>query len=127
MGRGTLLLVDDESSVLEPSAALLTQMGYKVLKASDGSTAITLFEQHWKTIDLVVLDLVMPNISGRDLYYQFKEIDPQVNVVLSSGFGPSDQTEELLRNGCLELLHKPYDVAMLSTTMREILARGATA
>ncbi len=126
MGRGTILLVDDEPSVLEPSAALLAQMGYKVLKAPDGSTAISLFEQNWKTIDLVVLDLVMPNTSGRDLYYQFKEIDPQVNVVLSSGFGPSDQTEELLRNGCLELLHKPYDMARVSTTMREILARGAT-
>jgi len=126
MGRGTILLVDDEPSVLEPSAALLAQMGYKVLKAPDGSTAITLFEQNWKTIDLVVLDLVMPNISGRDLFYRFKEIDPQVNVVLSSGFGLSDQTEELLRNGCLGLLHKPYDIARVSTTMREILACGAT-
>ena len=124
-GKGTILLVDDEPEVLDPSAKLLEHLGFTVLKAINGAMAMEIFQNKWESIDLVILDLILPNMSGRDLYCKFKEINPQVKVLLSSGFSQAGQAEELLRDGCLGFFQKPYDIIELSSTMMEILSAGS--
>jgi DNA-binding NtrC family response regulator len=81
-----------------------------------------IFRNGWQNIDLVILDLILPYMNGRELYYKFKAIDPQVKVLLSSGFSQAGQAEELLGEGCLGFVQKPYDIAELSSMMIEILS-----
>jgi len=120
-GRGTVLLIDDEHEVLKTSAQLLEQIGFQVIKAEDGRVALETYRQEWQKIDLVILDLILPTISGMDLYYKLKEINPMVKVVLSSGYGLAGQAEELLRGGCYSFIQKPYNIDQLSSKMMEIL------
>ena len=119
--KGTILLVDDEPAVIEPSAMLLEHLGFTILKAPSASVAIELFQKNWKRINLVILDLVIPKMSGKELYYKFREINPRVKVLLSSGFSLSGQAEDLLRNGCRGFIQKPYDITALSAIMMDIL------
>ena len=75
-GHGTVLLVDDEPAVLDPSATLLEYLGFTVLKAINGSLALEIFQKDGERIDLVILDLIMPNMSGKELYYKAQEDRP---------------------------------------------------
>ena len=120
--HGSILLVDDEPNVLHPSATLLERSGFTVFKALSGSIAMEMFQKNWENIDLVILDLILPNVSGKDLYYRFKEINPQVKVLISSGNGQSGQIEELIANGCSGFIQKPYNITELSTMMMEIIS-----
>jgi two-component system cell cycle sensor histidine kinase/response regulator CckA len=121
-GQGTILLVDDEPAVIDPSATLLEHLGFTVLKAPSASLAMKIFQKNWKSIDLVILDLILHKTSGRELYYKFRELNPQVKVLLSSGFSLSGQAEELIANGCRGFIQKPYAITKLSKTMMDILS-----
>lgn len=121
-GQGTILLVDDDLTVIEASELLLERLGFTILKASSASVASEIFQKNWNRIDLVVLDLILPYMSGKELYYKFREINPQVKVLLSSGFSLSGQAEELLANGCKGFIQKPYDIMKLSAMMMDILS-----
>ena len=120
--RGTILLVEDEPTVADASSKLLEHFGFKVFTARDGATAMKIFEENWPSIDIVVLDLILPQMSGQVLYYKFREIDPQVRVLISSGYGLAGQAEELLANGCVGFVQKPYDINHLSARIMEILS-----
>ncbi|BBO69485.1 hypothetical protein DSCA_34150 [Desulfosarcina alkanivorans] len=121
-GQGTILLVDDDASVIETSAELLELMGFAVLTASCGPDALGTFLKKWQLIDLVILDLIMPEMSGKALYHQMKKINPGVKVLLSSGFSVSGEAEDLLRIGCHGFIQKPYDIKQLSATIVDILS-----
>lgn len=121
---GTLLLVDDESSVLETSAQLLTHSGFKVLKASNGAAAVTLYRRLHPTIDLVILDLIMPGMSAKTVLQHLRDIRPDVKVLLSSGHSMGDQARELLMQGCVGFLQKPYDFETLHETLLRLLPPG---
>ena len=120
--QGTILLIDDEPEVIETSSKLLELMDFTVIKAADGEVALEIFQKDWERIELVILDLVLPNMSGRDLYYKLKEINPKVKVLISSGFGISGHAEELLKNGCRGFIQKPYNINQLSEKMMAILS-----
>jgi CheY-like chemotaxis protein len=119
--RGTILLIDDEPHVLEASASLLAHLGFTVLVADSGPKAREQFQENWEKIDLVLLDLILPDVNGADLYYAFREIDPRLKVMICTGYGPDGQAEELIAAGCLGLIQKPYNIAKLSKTMMEII------
>lgn len=120
-GRETILLVDDEAMVLEVGAEMLGMMGYNVLTASNGKTAETIFKENKDEIALVVLDMIMPEISGSMVYDRVKAIDPEVKVLLSSGYSFNEQAAEILKKGCNGFIQKPFDVKSLSHKVREIL------
>ncbi len=120
--QGTILLVDDEAHVLHPLAALLEHSGFTVFKAINGSAALEIFEKDWARIDLVILDLVMPHMSGKDLFYRLKEVCPGVKVLISSGYGQDGQAEALIADGCSGYIQKPYNIETLSKIMMEIIA-----
>lgn len=122
--KGSLLLVDDDPNVLHPVAALLAHSGFCVFKAISGSVAMEIFQEEWARIDLVILDLILPTMCGKDIYYRLKEISPQVKVLISSGCAQDGQAAELIANGCLGFIQKPYNIQELSTRIMGIISAG---
>jgi len=123
-GRGTVLLVDDEQMILDVGLKLLESMGYRALAAGGGREAVELYEKYGAGIDLVILDMVMPDMNGARTFEQLKKIDPRVKVLLSSGYSLDAKTVEMLNRGCGGFIQKPYDIGQLSAKIREILSCG---
>jgi PAS domain S-box-containing protein len=120
-GTGTILLVDDEEMVLEVGEQLLARLGYRVLAAGGGEAALDLYERRNDEIDLVVLDMVMPGLSGGEVFDRMKAADPDVRVLLSSGYTIDGQAQEILDRGCRGFIQKPFDLETLSRKVREAL------
>ena len=120
-GTGTVLLVDDEEMILEVGRELLKAMGYQVLTARDGKEAIETYKENQDNIDIVLLDMVMPDIGGGEAYDRMKEINPDIKVLLSSGYGIDGQATEILKRGCDGFIQKPFSVEDLSQKLSEIL------
>jgi two-component system, cell cycle sensor histidine kinase and response regulator CckA len=121
-GSGTILLVDDEEIVLEVGIQMLQAMGYTVLGAANGTEAIRVFEEKADSIDLVVLDMIMPGIGGGETFDAIREIDPDACVLLSSGYSQDGQAKEILARGCGGFIQKPFRMEDLSAKIKEILA-----
>ncbi len=119
-GAGLILLVDDEASVLQVTQLLLEEVGYRVLSAHDGAEALRLFEQHRQEIALVVLDMVMPGMSGTDVFEKVRAVDG-VPVLLSSGYAQDAKADELLRRGANGFIQKPFGLEELSQKLHEII------
>jgi CheY-like chemotaxis protein len=120
-GRGTILLVDDEDMVIDVGSDFLEYLGYNVLTASSGKEAIDIYREHMSEIPLVVLDMIMPNMSGGDTYDRLKRIDPEVKVLLSSGYSIDGQAKDILKRGCHGFIQKPFNIKSLSRKVSDIL------
>jgi two-component system cell cycle sensor histidine kinase/response regulator CckA len=120
-GTGTLLLVDDEPYILEATAAILQVLGYQVISASSGQQAIEQFAASADRIDGVLLDMIMPDMGGRQVLAALKRIRPTVKVILSSGYsleGLGENDSYTLGNGFIQ---KPYQMDQLAAKLREVL------
>jgi two-component system cell cycle sensor histidine kinase/response regulator CckA len=122
-GSETVLLVDDEPMVLEVGINMLKKLGYTVLEAKGGREAVKAYEANKDKIDLVILDMIMPDRGGGETYDQMKEIDPTVTVLLSSGYSIDGQATEILERGCNGFIQKPFTIKELSGRIREILEK----
>ncbi|MCJ7614931.1 MAG: PAS domain S-box protein [Desulfobacterales bacterium] len=122
-GTGTVLLVDDEEDIVEVGQRLLEALGYRALIAKGGEEAIEIYRKNRKHIDIVVLDMVMPNIGGGKAYDRMKEIDPDVKVLLSSGYSIDGEANEILKRGCNGFIQKPFNINEVSEKIREILEK----
>jgi two-component system cell cycle sensor histidine kinase/response regulator CckA len=120
-GSETVLLVDDEEIILKVCREVLEAMGYRILTASDGKTAIEVYKKNRDEIGIVLLDMMMPGISGSELYDRMKEINPEIKVLLLSGYSINGQATEILKNGCNGFIQKPFNVLELSGKIRRIL------
>jgi PAS domain S-box-containing protein len=120
-GSGTILLVDDEEMVLDIGVQLLKKMGYKVLQAGSGDEALKLFEAHKDAIDLVILDIIMPEMGGGQLFDRLAQIQPDVKVLLSSGYSIDGEARELLQRGCKGFIQKPFSLKQLSLKVKATL------
>ncbi len=118
---GTVLLVDDEEAILEVGKDLLEALGYRVIIARDGKEAIEAFGKNHEDIDLVVLDMVMPIMGGGEAYDRMKEINPNIKVLLSSGYSIDGEAAEILERGCNDFIQKPFRMNDLSEKIGEIL------
>lgn len=121
MGSGTVLLVDDEEYILDVGEKILKTLGYKVLIADSGKKAVELYQTNWKQIDLVILDLIMPYRGGGETFDYLKEINPEVKVLLSSGYSMNGETTRIIKRGCKGFIQKPFSIDELSQKLREIL------
>lgn len=121
-GVGTILLVDDEETVATVALELLEALGYTVLVARDGESAINIYKQNKEKIGLVLLDMVLPGMDGGEIFNEMKKINPQVRVLLSSGYSLNGQAQEILDRGCKGFIQKPYRVNALKKAIDEILA-----
>ncbi|MFZ3045360.1 MAG: ATP-binding protein, partial [Desulfatirhabdiaceae bacterium] len=120
-GNETVLLVDDEIEMLDVIRDMLHTLGYTTLSASSGKKAIDIYRRKQKDIDIVILDLIMPEIGGREAYESLKNMDPAVRVLLCSGYSTAGKAEEILNSGCNGFIQKPFTSAELSIKLREIL------
>ena len=120
-GSETVLFVDDEDMIIEVAGELFEQLGYKVLTARSGKEAIEIYEKNKEQIDIVLLDMIMPDMSGSDTYERMKAIDPDIKVLLSSGYSINGQATEIMDRGCNGFIQKPFKMKELSQKLREIL------
>ena len=120
-GTGTILLVDDEESVRKVGEEMLTSLGYKVYSAGSGKQAVEILKTGLDEIDVLILDLVMPGLSGVATFDLVKEINPEVKILLSSGFDEKDASVDLLRRGCMGFIQKPFSINFLSEVIHNIM------
>lgn len=120
-GKGMVLVVDDEEFVLQVAARMLKGLGYHVVCASSAMEAIEYYRRRGRDIDLVVIDMRMPEMSGKSCFEVLREINPKVRVVLTSGFGEDDTVEMLMGAGAKAFLAKPYRMRDLSEVMSRAL------
>jgi len=122
-GSETILLVDDEELIIEVGRALLETIGYNVFTAKGGKEAIQIVSDHGKTIDLVILDLIMPELDGGETFDQIRSIAPSIPVLLSSGYAIDGQATEILRRGGNGFIQKPFSLSQLSQKIRKSLKK----
>ena len=120
-GTGSVLLVDDEETILEVGRDLLEALSYQVHIAKDGKEAIEIYRNIRDEIDIVVLDMVMPNVGGGEAYDRLKEINPDIKVLLSSGYSIDGEATEILERGCNGFIQKPFRMNELAERIEEIL------
>ena len=120
-GHETVLLVDDEMMIVDVGAQLMKRLGYQILTANSGKEAVKIYGDLQNQIDMVILDMVMPDMSGGETFDKLKSINPNVKVLLASGYDVDGQAKEILERGCSGFIQKPFDVEELSHKLREIL------
>ena len=126
-GSGTLLVVDDEVYILKALEGILNDLGYHVLTAANGHQAIDTFKQSVETIDGVLLDMVMPDMSGRQVLAALRTIRPDVRVILSSGYSLSGLGEDDPNKVADGFIQKPYRIERLAAVLRSVLNQGRDA
>ncbi|MBN1665371.1 MAG: PAS domain S-box protein [Deltaproteobacteria bacterium] len=120
-GEETVLFVDDQESITDIGQNLLEKLGYRVITAQSGSEAIDIYRREGSRIDLVILDMIMPEMGGGETFDRLKEINPQIKVLLSSGYSINGQAKDILDRGCKGFLQKPFTLADLSKKLRQFL------
>lgn len=113
-GSGSILIVDDEEMVLNASAKILKHLGYMIIKATSGRHAIEGYKENKDQLDLFILDMIMPEISGSETFDKMKEINPDVKVLLSSGYSIEGQASEILSRGCSGFIQNLFRMKNLS-------------
>ncbi len=120
-GHETILLVDDEEEILKVARLMLLKLGYRVLLAGGGKEALEVYRRKQSDIDLVILDMIMPGMSGSDTFDQLRTMDPEVKVLLASGYSLNQRASKILARGCDGFLQKPFDLPVLSRKLRRLL------
>ncbi|MCP4113142.1 MAG: response regulator [Desulfobacteraceae bacterium] len=120
-GDETLLLVDDEERIVSVGVQILEKLGYTALIARSGKEALEIYSKEQDRIDLIVLDMVMPEMGGGECYDRLKQINPDVKIVLSSGYSVKSQAKEIMDKGCDGFIQKPFSIIALSHKLRDIL------
>ena len=119
-GAGTILMADDEESICQVTQEMLKGMGFSVLTATDGLDALRVFHEHTGEIVCVLLDLTMPNMDGEETFGELRRIDPELRVVLLSGYNEQDVTQRFVGKGLAGFLQKPFTAAELRRTLMEV-------
>jgi PAS domain S-box-containing protein len=125
-GHERVLLVDDEEMVLDIGQKILTRMGYRVFTARGAREALEIYSRESDSIDLVLLDMIMPDLCGGETFDHMRRINPEVKVLLSSGYSIDGQAGEILKRGCRGFIQKPFNIEQLSQKIRDVLGSSQT-
>ena len=120
-GTARILLVDDEASVRDVAGDMLRGLGYVVATCRDGREAVEYYRENWQQVDLVVLDMVMPELGGRDAFVAMRRINPGIRALLSSGYSLDGEAQAILDEGVVAFVGKPYRQAELGRKVAEAL------
>jgi PAS domain S-box-containing protein len=120
-GAGLILVVDDEESLLRSTKEMLENCGYEVITAKDGKEGVDIFREKCSEIKVVLLDLVMPNMSGKEAYIEIKKIHPEVRALLTTGFREDQRVKEALKLGINAFIQKPFSMVELSRIISEVI------
>jgi len=123
-GTEGILFVDDEEMIRSVVKGMLESMGYTVWTAAGGEEAIRLFGSHRGEIQLVILDMIMPGMSGSEVFDRLKQSDPKIKVLLASGYSLDGDAKRIMERGCEGFIQKPFTMRVLSARAREILDAG---
>jgi signal transduction histidine kinase/ActR/RegA family two-component response regulator len=126
-GNPHVLVVDDEALVAEMAVDMLSELGCQVTHCDNGREAVDYYRKAWKGIDLVILDMVMPEMNGREAYGHMKQINPKVRALLSSGYSLNGEAQKMLTEGVLSFVQKPYHRAELAKAIVRILEHAKSA
>jgi len=121
MGKGAVLLVDDEELLRQMSEQMLSDIGYTVHTACNGEEAVAFYREHFQTIDVVILDLIMPKLGGYECFKELKKINPRVKALVTSGYAMNGQAQKTIDEGALGFLQKPFDLAVFSKAIVDVL------
>jgi two-component system, cell cycle sensor histidine kinase and response regulator CckA len=119
----TILLIDDEETILKVGKEMMEALGYRVYTALGGEEALKIYRDRQDKIDLAILDMVMPAMSGGETFDRLKAVNQSLKVILSSGFSMNDQISRILERGCDSFMQKPFNIKELSQKIREVLDR----
>ncbi len=119
-GKGMVLLVDDEKGVIEVCSEMLEHLGYQVKAVSNGVEAIAFLKTKNQKIDLVILDMVMPLMNGEETFEKIRALDPEMRVLVSSGYSRETEIEKMMKKGCNGFISKPFDIAKLSEKLNTV-------
>ncbi len=123
-GAETILLVEDEAFIRIALTTLLKKLGYKVIEAEDGNDAVNEFSEHHNNIDLVLMDVIMPNKGGKEAYQEMQRIQPDVKVILMSGHGEDILKDKKIDRDGLHFISKPVSAKDISEKIREVLDKS---
>ena len=123
-GSGTVLVVDDEGTVRKMAAMMLGTTGFETITAADGMEAVELYKRNRGKIVAVLLDMTMPKMDGRECFEALRRIDRDVRVILSSGYSEQEAVNPFASHGPAAFIQKPYTLAALRATMRDVLSAG---
>jgi len=123
-GTGTILLIDDEKMILDVGCELLEELGYTVLSALSGREALDIFRKNSDKIDLIIMDMIMPGMGGGETFDRIRNINPNVKVLLSSGYSVNGQATKILRRGCNGFIQKPFNLNQLAEKIGNIMEKG---
>ncbi|MCP3945049.1 MAG: response regulator [Desulfobacteraceae bacterium] len=121
LGNEVVLLVDDEQRILTVGRELCKALGYKVITADSGKKALEIYAAKKDEINLVILDMIMPEMNGLETFLKLKKQNPHIKVLLSTGFAIDEKAQEMLNRGCNGYILKPYSVIDFSHKVRQIL------
>jgi len=122
-GKETILVVDDEEVILDVVDEWLTALGYHVIIVDNGAEAIEIFQKRRSGIDLVVLDMIMPGMSGGEVIDRLKALGSEVPVILSSGYSVEGEASKIMKRGVEAFIQKPFHIKDFSRLVREVLDR----
>jgi len=120
-GTARILLVDDEELIRDFATRALERLGYQVISCSNGREAVDCYEQSWRKIDLVLLDMMMPVMGGRETFARMKKINPAILAILSSGYSIDGAAQSILDDGVRAFIRKPYQLLQLSEQVAQVL------
>ena len=120
--KGTILVVEDEELVLDLEVTLLQRIGYNTLMARNSREACQLFKDKSEQIDLVILDMIMPDENGATTYKCLKSINPDVKVLISTGYFKDSKVQEILNDSQNELIMKPFKLEEFTKKIDTILS-----
>ncbi|THB78857.1 MAG: response regulator, partial [Desulfobacteraceae bacterium] len=119
-GKGSILLVDDEPGVIDVCSEMLTTLGYQVMAVNSGPKALQAIRSEVQCFDLIILDLVMPGMDGRQTFERIKQLRPSAKVLICSGYNKREEIEAMVANGCDDYLLKPFDMVVLSEKLQSV-------
>jgi len=121
VGTEMILLVDDEEMVADIGKDMLEKLGYKILVAPGGTEAIKIFNTYRDQVKLVILDMIMPDMSGGETFNRLKAIKPDAKILLSSGYSLNGRASKIMQQGCNGFIQKPFNLKQISRKIRKIL------
>ena len=122
LGNESVLLVDDEQRVLTVGEEICKTLGYSVITVASGKEALKIYKAKQESINLVILDMIMPEMNGLETFVELKKLNPDIKVLLSTGYSIDAKAQKMLKNGCKGYILKPYNVIDFSHKLREVLA-----